>query len=228
MLVIAYELQFHTLFPIILDKIVKDPVQALAQMLRTTIDESTAAALMSPNFLVERQQLSNGTFDPNRALRLLRNLQQMVHTDTQFILLSSSEYMFDCPIPGAAGQVGTTLEYVTKNGRIFCAKIGGKDTLSREFEVASTIHTRFRHCPTLLRVVDFISIRKPRQQQEEEEHYALITPFYPRSLACFIGAPAFKHNKLNQFVANVLTCGLASIQALSSCGKCHGDIKYVF
>ena len=209
-----------------IEQVANNPVEVLARMLSVSgIEECAADALMSPGFQIERQQLMAGTFRQRDAIRLLRNLRQVVHTQTQYRLISDTPYLFDGPIPGAQGQVGTTLEYVTRDGRILCAKIGAERTIRQEFDVASIVHTRFRHCPTLLRVEDFIKIRE--DSREGVDHYALITQFYPRSLACFVDAAALRQPQLNQFLANVLTCGLASVKALSACGKCHGDIKYV-
>ena len=197
-------------------------------MVKKTLDETAIAALMSNSFNTQRDQLELGVFDERNASRLYRNLLQIVHTSTQFRLARKgdteyrsrcNEYWFDGPIPGAEGQAGSTLQYVAKRGQIFCAKISEEKIIRREFEVATNLHEHY-FCPTLLRVEDFIKIR----EQNHSKYYALITPFYPRSLAHFVCSPLIEHQ--SQFLADVLICGLASIQALYFCGKCHGDLKY--
>lgn len=155
--------------------------------------------------------------DSRERLRLARRLWILlsVRIKTQTRLAVKDQYLFDGPVPGAFGNLGTEVQFVVRGSSLYCAKIMLADNgaLQRERDTAVQVHTN-RTCPTVMPVLDLVSL------PGEPKRVALITPYYPLPLS-----PLATGNLHEEGCINVALCGIGTVKAFHSIGLCHGDIK---
>lgn len=155
--------------------------------------------------------------DSRERLRLARRLwiRLSVRIKTQTRLAVSDQYLFDGPVPGAFGNLGTEVQFAVRGSSLYCAKIMRADsgTLQRERAAANWVHEN-QTCPTVMPVLDLVYL------PGEPQRVAIITPYYPLSLSPLAGG-----NLQEEGCLNVALCGIGTIKAFQSKRLCHGDIK---
>eukprot|EP00977_Amphora_coffeiformis_P025642 scaffold20985_cov221-Amphora_coffeaeformis.AAC.2 len=151
----------------------------------------------------ERSRLAN---------RLWVRLSVRIKTQTRMAV--RGQYLFDGPVPGAFGNIGTEVQFAVRGSSLFCAKtMLETGDLQREYNIATRIHGN-QTCPTVMPVLNLISL------PGEPRRVAMVTPYYPTSLS------SLANGKLQEEgCVNVALCGLATIKAFHREGVCHGDIK---
>ena len=133
---------------------------------------------------------------------------------TQTRLAVRGQYLFDGPVPGAFGNVGTEVQFAVRGSSLFCAKIMRETgDLQREYDIATRIHCN-QTCPTVMPVLNLINL------PGEPRRVAMVTPYYPIPLSTLANG-----NMQEEGCVNVALCGLATIKAFHKEGVCHGDIK---
>lgn len=157
-----------------------------------------------------------GKTDKRERSRLVDRLwiRLSVRIKTQTRLAVRGQYLFDDPVPGAFGNVGTEVQFAVRGSSLFCAKTM-RDTgdLQREYNVASRIHAN-QSCPTVMPALDLIYL------PGEPRRVAMVTPYYAMPLS-----PLANGNLHEEGCINVALCGLATVKAFHREGICHGDIK---
>jgi len=144
------------------------------------------------------------------ARNLWLRLSTLIKTQTRLAVID--QYLFDGPVPGAFGKVGTEVQFVVKGSALYCAKTMRNEVQLRgEFDVATRIHKN-HFCPTVMPVFELLELSEGR--------FSMVTPYYPLALSTLANGLLHKEGCIN-----VALCGLATIKAFQSVNLCHGDIK---
>lgn len=137
-----------------------------------------------------------------------------VRIKTQTRLAVRGLYLFDGPVPGAFGNVGTEVQFAVRGSSVFCAKtMRETDDLQREYNIATRIHGK-QTCPTVMPVLNLINL------PGEPRRVTMVTPYYPIPLSLLANGSLQEEG-----CVNMALCGLATIKAFHREGVCHGDIK---
>jgi len=190
-----------------------DPVMELCRLLnRSTLDEHYIRALSYR--ATELQLLERGMLSAYQARQLYCKLSYIVTSIAAQAFSIKSGYFFDGLIIPPSCQSKTSLQFILKNGVIFCGKISDTDTITREFGIISLVHKHHSYCPTVIRAIDHLDLG--------DNKYCLVQPFYPKSMSEL----GMKSDILpNELILNMAICVLSSIKAFNNVNYCHGDIK---
>jgi hypothetical protein len=74
-----------------------------------------------------------------RVIAIMKDLRNKLRTRTRAFIHDTYGLFFAGPVPGAAGQIGTRLQYVIHGTHTLVAKIAGSEKLNRDVDTASRV-----------------------------------------------------------------------------------------
>lgn len=159
------------------------------------------------------KQIRLGAFKGNY-MTVVNKARLAVKTATKFTLLKiGCPYTFDGPIVDARGQGNTVFQYAFKDSTVYCAKIGPKHVVEREFEIGERV--KVLQFPSVMPLVALV----PVPDEQSADRMALLAPLYPASLDRFCGTLG------ESDLLNTARCTISAIICFQRVGLCHGDIK---